>query len=204
MRLLEPVHSVQKKVQRHLHLRTDDAELSMRSFALRRFYPHVRGLEGFGGKRVLEIGGTDKISLEPFFTDMGADYLNVRLEPARRRDPRVISGDFMDIAGKFDLVISLGVFELGALDIDFESSRPLDKGYTLPDRALKLSSLAGNGASVVIGTINAPCLLDNRMLEKAGFGILHRESPFYTFMFPDNKGLFSDGDRSELLILYKK
>jgi hypothetical protein len=182
-------------------LSSDNLPASAENFALRRFYPHISGLEGYGGRKVLEIGGTDRVSMERFFTKTGADYLNVRLEKNKTKNPRVIAGDFMDIRGKFDLVISLGVFELGALDINFETSRPAKNSYSLDDRINKLSSLARNGGFVVVGTINAPCLFDDRSVRSAGFTIIHRDSPFYTFMFPDNGGIYAPGDKSELLIL---
>jgi hypothetical protein len=193
-----------KRIQRHLRLSSGNPSISMKSFALRRFYPHISGLELFFGKKVLEIGGSDRICMEHFFAGTGADYTNVRLEGNKTKNPRVVQGDFMDIEGKFDLVISLGVFELGAIDINFDTSRPLKNSYSMGQRIAKLHTLANEGASVVIGTINAPCLFDDQMLRSAGFSILSRESPFYTFMFPDNPGIYGRDDKSELLILRKR
>ena len=135
---------------------------------------------------------------------MKSGYLNVRLEADRNRNPRVKVADFMEIGGQFDLIISLGVFELGALDINFESSRPIKSAYSLEDRIKKLNSLSRSGGSVVIGTINAPCLFGNGMIRNAGFELLARESPFYTFMFADNKDIYAPDDRSELLIMKKR
>jgi hypothetical protein len=195
----EPVLSVPKRIQRHLQL----SSISMESFALRRFYPHISGLDQFRGKKVLEIGGTDQISMERFFSDTGADYLNVRLEKNKSKNFRVVVGDFMDSGGIFDLVISLGVFELGAMDINFETSRPVKNDYSLNDRIAKIASLTNSGGSIVIGTINAPCLFDDKMIRSAGFTLIHRESPFYTFMFPDNRDIYAQEDKSELLILKK-
>ncbi|HSB47309.1 MAG TPA: hypothetical protein VLD37_04790 [Candidatus Bilamarchaeum sp.] len=193
-----------RRIQRHLSLVTGAPAAALKSFALRRFYPFVAGLERFSGRDVLEIGGTDRISLEHFFTSTGARYANVRLERNETKNPRIIEGDFMDVGGKFDLVISLGVFEPGALDIDFSAGKALRSSHTDLERAQKLFSLVNAGGFAVIGTINAPCVFDGALIRRAGFGILSRESPFYTFMFPDNAGIYAKGDRSELIILKKK
>lgn len=174
------------------------------SFAARRFCSHISGLERFSGLRVLEIGGTDRISMEEFFLRNGAEYQNIRLEANPKNNPRVISGDFMGGRGEFDLIISLGVFELGAIDINFETSRPVKNDFSLQDRINKLGSLSLKGGYVVIGTINAPCLFDSKMIRDAGFEIIHRESPFYSFMFAENRDVYAPDDRSELLILRKR
>lgn len=195
-----------KRIARHISFSSgiQGTERHLRSFAARRFCTHLSGLDSFKGKAVLEIGGTDRISMEDFFLNSGADYRNVRLERNTGGDPRVVSGDFMDFAGRFDLVISLGVFELGAIDIDFDASSPLRSAHSLKDRVDKLASLTRKGGYAVIGTINAPCLFGDMMFREAGFGILHRESPFYTFMFAGNRGPYATGDRSELILLRKR
>jgi hypothetical protein len=198
---LRPVEGMDKRIRRHMGLAMAglSGENHMGEFALRRFFPRIYGLEGFGRKKVLEIGGTEEISMRRFFSRIGADYTCVRLEGPER--PDVIVGDFMDVRGEFDLVISLGVFELGALDIDFANSRSISGNRPLDARIKKLGSLARGGGFVVIGTINAPCLFSDRMLRSAGFALLHREGPFYSFMFPGNKDAYAPDDRSELLVL---
>ncbi len=189
-------------IERHVSLSSSSDPSSVpRLSALRRFWSHLYGLESFGGRKVLEIGGTDEISLESYFAERGSDYTNVRLEGKRSRRVRV--GDFMDVQGEYDLVISLGVFEPGALDIDRESMIAGPIRHAQGEIAQKLSSLTAPGGFCVIGTILSPCSLGDGMLRSCGFRVLSRRSPFYTFMNAGNKGLYAEGDRSELLLLFK-
>ncbi len=173
------------------------------ALAIRRFWSHLYGLESFGGRRILEIGGSASINLEGFFSRHGADYSNVRLEGNPEGNPRVIVGDFMSIRGGYDLVISLGVFERGALDIDRESMIAGPIRHASGEIARKLSSLTAPGGFCVIGTIQSPCFLSDRLIRACGLSVRHRRSPFYTFMHAGNRGLYSDDDRSELLLLEK-
>ncbi len=189
-------------IGRHVSLTSSTDRSSIaRSSALRRFWSHLYGLESFGGRAVLEIGGTDRISLEGYFSGRGADYSNVRLEG--KKGPRTSIGDFMDVHGEFDLVISLGVFEPGALDINRErmAAGPIRRSPS--EIARKLSSLTAESGFCVIGTIQSPCLLDDGAIESSGLAIVSRRSPFYSFMNAGNRGLYSEGDRSELLLLFK-
>ncbi len=194
--------SLKERVQRRLAFSGADPQAHLASFAIRRFHPHIFGLQSLAGREVLEIGGGKEINLKGFFTGIGASYLNVRLEPNRERDPCVITGDFMEMDGSFDLVISLGVFEIGAIDVDFERMEAGIIKSTPAERSAKLASLTAEGGFCVIGTINAPCMLPSRELESAGFSILLRESPFYSFMNAE-EGMYGYDDRSELLILRK-
>ncbi|MFN7991882.1 MAG: class I SAM-dependent methyltransferase [Candidatus Micrarchaeia archaeon] len=196
---------MRRRIERHLQLASAaDPSSPLSSFAERRFIPHISGLERLKGKRVLEIGGTDSVSLEAFFRRTGAYYMDSRLESNPAGNPRVVVGDFMDLPGRFDLVISLGVFEIGAIDVDFETLKGKTSPHTFEDRIRKLSDLTTPGGSCVIGTISSPCFFDEKMIRSAGFTQLHRESPFYSFMNPGNPGLYGKDDRSELIILKKK
>ncbi len=189
-------------IRRHVSLSSSpDPSSIARASALRRFWSHLYGLESFGGRKVLEIGGTAQMSLEGYFVKRGADYANVRLEG--KKGGRTTVGDFMDVHGEFDLVISLGVFEPGALDIDRERMAAGPIRHAPSEIARKLSSLTAIGGYLVIGTIQSPCLLDDGTIEASGLAVLSRSSPFYSFMNAGNRGLYSEGDRSELLLLVK-
>lgn len=202
---LRPVLPLRERVQRRLAFADPlDRRSHIASFAIRRFHPHISGLESFGGREVLEIGGSSGINMKRFFAGIRSGYRNVRLEGNPERDPSVIVGDFMDVRGAFDLVISLGVFEIGAIDVDFERMEAGIIRHPAAERAGKLASLVRPGGACVIGTISSPCLFADKDLEAAGFGIAHRESPFYTFMNTESGDLYEAGDRSELLILRKK
>lgn len=197
--------ALRERMQRRLAFAdTDDPSARLGSFAIRRFHPHISGLESFAGREVLEIGGGSGINMKAYFSGIGAGYRNVRLERNRERDPAVIVGDFMDVQGSFDLVISLGVFEPGAIDVDFDRMEAGIIRHGAQERAQKLHSLTRGGGFCVIGTINAPCMLPSRELESAGFSTMMRESPFYTFMNNGSGEAYEPGDRSELLILRKR
>jgi hypothetical protein len=200
-----PVGSVCRKLQRHSSMASSGGgpERLLRSFAYRRFYPHVIGIESFQGRRVLEIGGTDDISMEQLFSRIGARYLNARLEGNPSGNPRVHVGDFMGLEGRFDLVVSLGVFEAGAIDVNFDTLEAGIIRHTPCERAAKLSALLADGGFCVIGTVNAPCFLGQPALSAAGFTTIARETPFYTFMNAGNDGIYAKGDRSELLVISK-
>jgi hypothetical protein len=203
--MLEPVLGINRRIQRHFGFASVSfsPEHSLASFAPRRFFPHLLGLERFGGKKVLEIGGSHKISMEQFFVETKADYTNVRLESNKTKNPRVLVSDFMDIEGRFDLIITLGVFELGAIDVNFDTLRGSKSRHTIRDRIEKLSKLTAPGGECVIGTISSPCFFDDRSVSLAGFTLIYRQSPFYTFMHGDGADVFEKSDKSELLILHK-
>ncbi len=202
---LRPVIPLGERLRRRLAFADAENPAShLSSFAIRRFHPHVSGLESFGGRGVLEIGGSREISTKPFFSGIGSSYRNVRLERNIERDPCVIVGDFMDVDGASELVISLGVFEIGAIDVDFERMEAGIIRHGAVERAEKLSSLTRPGGYCVIGTISSPCFFSDRSLAAAGFEIIHRESPFYSFMNTDSGDVYDPQDRSELLILKKQ
>ncbi|MEW6722806.1 MAG: hypothetical protein AB1324_06090 [Candidatus Micrarchaeota archaeon] len=200
---ISPVSGTGEKIRRHYSLAISSAGAPsvLGSFAVRRFLPHLRGLEGFSGREVLEIGGTDDISMEGFFRATGARYLNVRLEDNPSGNPNVRVGDFMDVSGKYDLVISLGVFEPGALDIDFARMKDVGGLDRLDKRAEQLAALTKGHC--VIGTAGAPCVFGPRLLEKCGFTAVLRESPFYSFMNGQGGTAYAPDDRSELIVLRK-
>jgi hypothetical protein len=202
--LLVPILSIRERLWRRSAFSSADPDSLLDSFAIRRFHPHVRGLDRFKGRKVLEIGGTPKINMKSFFQGIGAAYTNVRLESNKERDKSVMVGDFMDLSGKFDLVISLGVFEIGAIDVDFERMEAGIIKHSAPERAAKLSALTASGGHCLIGTISSPCFFSDQQLGAAGFRIIHRGSPFYSFMNPDNGDIYGKDDRSELILLEKK
>ncbi len=192
--LISPVPGLRQKISRHMGL---SASIFRDEPAVLLLHSHLSGLDGLRGRRALEIGGHGT-SLERFLVRSGADYLCARLEEARPHERRVVAGDFMDLAGAFDLVVSLGVFEEGGIDRNRLTYAKLPYSRTMEERAEKLAGLTAD--TCVIGTISAPCFFTDAALEAAGFAVAHRSGPFHSFM----PAGYSPDDKSELLILLKK
>jgi hypothetical protein len=202
---VEPIVDDREKRQRFLSM-TLGYWSDYRHISSRLFHSHLRGLDAVKG-RVLEIGGTDAINLEPYFRKKRApiNYTDVRLERDSRNSRNILSMDFMDIpdgAGKFDMIISMGVFEHGAIDIVQRSFQRLNKAWTEAERLEKLHGLLSEGGTCVIGTISDPCMFSSPKIMAAGFNLVHKKRQFYSFMtlYPE---LYSANDSSELLVMQK-
>ncbi len=206
---LPPVTDLEERTRRFIEAWRFPVTEAITAFATQKFYAHLAGLEQFAGKRVLEIGGTDVHNLADYFMRMGAQYETVRLEPAEGKS-YVRQMNFMDlpISQPNDLVISLGVFEVGAMDHDFDGGNRQNRRTTNSERLAKLYELTAKNGFNVIGTMSDPCMFSNAEISNAGFEIRHRRSPFYC-----GSGDYSSAqslihqlepiDRSELLILKK-
>ena len=161
------------------------------------------------GKRVLEIGGTDTHNLADYCMRIGAHYETVRLEPAEGK-PFVRRMNFMDLLADqpYDLVISLGVFEVGAIDHDVDGGNRQNQYTPNFKRLTKLYELTVENGFNVIGTMSDPCLFSNAEIVEAGFEIRYRGGSFYCgsrdySSFHSSVVQVDPIDHSELLILKK-
>jgi len=173
------------------------------SLSLRQFLAHVDGLGQLAGKKILEIGGTDKQNMADYFLGIGIMYHCVRLEENPSDYPWVHPvRDFRDLpsAEPYDLIISCGVFEIAGMDRKIGSDR-WGINYTNHAHDLQqLFALTNSGGVNIIGTISHPCIYTNEEIVAAGFRLRHREKPFYSLM---TEGYAVPPGRSELVILEK-
>ena len=167
------------------------------------FLAHLGGLEQSAGKKVLEIGGTDDQNLHDFFSSVGADYSNVRLE----QNPLALlyvlpQRDFFHLPESiaYDLIVSLGVFERYAHGHD-KQMRNYGCKRTNREYLEKLWRLTNPSGTNIIGTISDPCLFSNEEIREAGFRLTIRQRPFYAF---DSAGYSSFDQDSELVVMVKE
>src|SRR3989338_4156107 len=166
---------------------------------------HLNGLDTFGAKRVLEIGGRDEDynRLSDFFFRTGAQYETVSLDSDLSDQPYRCRINFMYLPceEQYDLIISIGVFEGYGIDSNFRGYGHLDP-FTNSSRLEQLANLTQPGGFHIIGTIGGPCIFTNKELAKnKRFEVLHRIKPFY------NRNERGDAEEiyasSELVVLRK-
>ena len=138
-----------------------------------------------------------------------AQYETVRLEPADGK-PFVRQMNFMDLPADqpYDLVISLGVFEVGAIDHDVDGGNRQNRYTSNFKRLSKLYELTTENGFNVIGTMSDPCTFGSDEIAEAGFEIQYRHDPFYCgsrdySSFHSSVVQVNPIDHSELLILKK-
>ena len=174
---------------------------------------HVLGLEQFFGKNILEIGGTNLNNLANYFIGIGADYEQVRLEPNDTNQHYIKQINFMDLNPEnlYDLIISIGVFEKGAIDKALDEklrNKFVKPEITNKDRLKKLCELTKEGGYNIIGTISDPCMFNDEEIAQSGFQKKYRSSPFYLVGINTPESSIADvnlkiENESELLIIQK-
>lgn len=200
---IRPVLELEERVARARHFKAVYRDKGIETIPLRKFLAHLTGLEQLVGKRVLEIGGTDRMHMASYFFSIGAMYQCVRLEGNPQAHPWVLSvRDFRDIPRNehYDCIISLGVFEMAAID---RSTNGDDyRGFFDDSMASlrRLFDLTNKEGVNLIGTISHPCMFSDAEIAAAGFCLQHREKPFYSL---SGKGYAEHGKNSELVILRK-
>lgn len=207
--IISPITDLEERTKRSFEAWKFPVNEAFTAFATQKFYAHLLGLEQFAGKRVLEIGGTEAHNLADYFMRLGANYEMVGLESTDgKRYARQIN--FMDLVvdQPYDLVISLGVFEVGAIDHDVDGGNRQNRQTTNSERLAKLHELTAQDGFDVIGTISDPCMFSNDDIARAGFKLLHRHGPFYCgsrdySSFYSSQVQVEPIDKSELLLLQK-
>jgi len=194
--IIEPVTSLDEKIKRF--------DKSNRLFPMplspQLFFAHLKGIEQFASGKVLEIGGSTHFNMGGFFLELGADYTNIRLE--RSDADHVIQGHFMHYPlNNYDLIISSGVFEEGALDRII--GRFFRDGELLPNKyyLAKLATLTNPGGLNIHATTSARCLFSNEEIEEAGFDLEYRGGPFFGFW---DYNITDSSKTSELVVMRKK
>ncbi len=198
---IHPVLRLEERLERARHFSAVHG--SSEPYSLCQFLAHVTGLEEAAGKRVLEIGGTDRQNMAAYFLGMGAMYQCVRLEENPLGHPWVLPNrDFRDLptTEPYDLVISCGVFEIAAINRS-QDGNDFRSIYDSNERDLrKLFALTKAGGFNIIGTVSDPCMFSTVEMNAAGFAVCHRGSPFYSLLVPDG---YMAIDESELVILQR-
>jgi hypothetical protein len=194
--MIEPVTSLDEKIER---LKRNKSVLPQ-SFIPNMFLAHLKGLENFAGKKVLEIGGREKLNLASFFSNQNTDYTNIRLEGNSSEPNQVIVGNFMNYPlDNYDLIISSGVFEPGAIDkmagVIFRDQLPLPNDYYLA----RLNTLTNPGGLNIHATSSDNCIFSNKEINRSGFGLQYRNGPFFNFYSEK----LAYGDFSELVVMRK-
>lgn len=204
-----PVTDLEERTKRSIEAWGFPVNEAFIAFATQKFYAHLRGLERFAGKRVLEIGGTEAHNLADYFGRIGAYYEQVGLEPTNGRSyARQMNFIDLPVGQPYDLVISLGVFEVGAIDHDVDSGNRQNRRTNNSERLAKLHELTAKSGFNVIGTISDPCMFSNDEITRAGFKLQYRRGPFYCgsrdySSFHSSVVMVESIDRSELLLLLK-
>jgi hypothetical protein len=197
--LVEPITDLNERVFRRIGLMGTAFSSAHRFPGVNLLHPHMKFPERLQDRQVLEIGGVEN-DLRQYFRSLGASYLNVRLEKGQMPSTQV--GDFMGIHGMFDVIVSLGVFEEGGIDRHRMTGMRLGTKRTDRERLAKLSSLLKSGGACIIGTISHPCLFRDVDIRAEGLETVHRQGPFYSFLFLDlDKRPYDPADKSELLLL---
>ena len=197
--MIELVTSLDEKLER---LQKAGKEFLFKShFPISRFVAHLRGLENFAGKKVLEIGAEDDANTFHLFESIGAEYFAVRIGDNPNNLSYVLpQEDFMKLPedSPYDLIISLGVFEEFAIDRDKECKNRLARER--PGHLQKLFQLTKTGGYNVHGVIANPFLFDENQIQQVGFDLLHKTSPFYCLY----RNGYSKHDKvSELVVMRK-
>ncbi len=197
--LVEPIIELNERIFRRIGLSGTPFASAHRFPGVNLLHPHVKFPERLANRQVLEIGGVEN-DLRQYLRSLGASYLNVRLEKGEMQSTQV--ADFMDVHGMFDVIVSLGVFEEGGIDRHRMTGLKLGTKRTDRERLAKLASLLKSGGTCIIGTISHPCLFRDVDISAEGFGTMHRQGPFYSFLFLDlDKRPYDPADKSELLLL---
>ncbi len=193
--MIEPVTNLDEKIERLNERRPRPAG----SFIPRMFLAHLKGLENFSGKKVLEIGGSNFFNLADFFLNQGADYTNIRLEENDSGFDYVVQGNFMDChLDNYDLIISSAVFEKDAIE---RVTGTIRNRWPLPseDYLARLNALTNSNGVNIHATSTGECLFNNNGIRETGFELLYRDEPFFNF---HNKQLDFD-EYSELIVMRK-
>ncbi len=157
-------------------------------------YSNIVGIEQIPYKRVLEIGPRDPETFEGCF--VGAEYEAVGFDVLDDPSKGMFRGNFMHLKRpSYGLIISCGIFEVGALDREGLTPRRFEKSEN-PARLKKLYDLTKPGGYNIIGTVSEPCIFSDDEITRAGFSQCFRKNQFYG----TEKRRFEGYFKSELIV----
>ena len=166
------------------------------------FLAHLKGLKQFAGKKVLEIGGSHHYNMDDFFLELGTDYTNIKLEKEDSDPDYIVQENFMDHPlEKYDLIISSGVFEVGALDKVAGTLLRRNDLHPNQQYLRRLHFLTNPGGMNIHATSTDTCLFTDDEIEEAGFELQYRRGPFFS---PRKQGPSYFIGNSELLVMRKR
>ena len=193
--MIELVATIDERLQRY---REYGFEFFPGDMTVVNYLAHLKGLDSFCGKKVLEIGAEDGRNTSEFFQSRGTEYFAVRIGGNSQGHSYILpQQDFMDLPedAPYDLIISNGVFDQSALDRRMGGER-IFSGRS--GHLTKLHLLTKPGGFNVHGTITDPFMFSCSELEEIGFEMMYKTRPFRGF---DLQGYSALDAESELVVL---